>query len=264
MMSHVKFENVSISYPVFSVRGASLKAEFFRRATGGRTRLNSNDVFVVDALREVSFEIRDGDAVGVVGHNGAGKTTLMRAMAGIYSPTSGVVNTSGTISSVIELGAGLEAELTGRENVRRLAYLMQYSRRDFEKVIDSIKEFSELGDYFEMPVRIYSSGMLLRLMFSVATARSPDILILDEMFSTGDDRFQKKAQARMERLIRDAHIFVFSSHSPYLINKFCNRVFVLNQGSLSEISMETFTSSYDEAIFVNPGASQGGVDTSIS
>ena len=235
-MAHLIFDNVTIKYPVYNGAAKSLKKSLLSVGTGGLLSKAPGDVLTVTALDSVSFQLHDGDSVGLIGHNGAGKTTLLRAMAGIYTPMSGSITSAGKISTLIELGAGLDSELSGYENIYRLGLLLGMSNIALEKLMPSIEEFTELGNFLEAPVRTYSSGMLMRLMFAVSTSNQPEILLVDEMFGTGDKNFQEKAKARMEGLISAAKIFVFASHSEDLIKKFCNRIFELNHGSVTEVT----------------------------
>lgn len=194
----------------------------------------TTDIVTITALDNVSLELHDGDTVGLVGHNGAGKTTLLRTMAGIYTPISGKVTREGRVSTIIELGAGLDAELSGYENIFRMGMLLGASRAEMENTVPDIESFTELGDFLSVPVRTYSSGMMMRLMFAVGTAVRPEILLIDEMFGTGDATFQEKAQNRMKELIETAKIFVFASHSSDLIKKYCRRIFTLEHGVVNE------------------------------
>ena len=235
-MAHLIFDNVTIKYPVYNGAAKSLQKALLNVGTGGLLSRVPGEVFTVTALDSVSFELHDGDSVGLIGHNGAGKTTLLRAMAGIYTPTSGSITSAGKISTIIELGAGLDSELTGYENIYRLGSLLGIPKILLEKMMPSIEDFTELGNFLEAPVRTYSSGMLMRLMFAVSTSNQPEILLVDEMFGTGDKNFQEKAKARMESLISAAKIFVFASHSEELINKFCNRIFELKHGAVTEVN----------------------------
>jgi len=234
-MASIKFDGVSLEYPLYGENNRSLKKSLINISTGGVFARNSKDNLVVTALNEVSFELRDGDSVGLIGHNGAGKTTLLRTMAGLYVPTSGSVKISGSVSTIIELGAGLDATLSGYDNIVRLGLLHGISLSDINKSMGEIEEFTELGNFLFSPVSTYSSGMLMRLMFAVSTIKMPDILIVDEMFSTGDSAFQIKAEKRMKNLIKQSKIFIFASHSRDLINQYCDRIFELNHGTLTEL-----------------------------
>jgi len=234
-MAHIRFRNVTVQYPIYNAQSLSLRNQLVRIGTGGRLAKDSSSVVTITALDNVSFDLAEGDTVGLVGHNGAGKTTLLRTMAGIYPPVVGEVQRQGRVSTIIELGAGLDVELSGYENIVRMGMLLGSTRREMEAAIPDIEAFTELGDFLSMPVRTYSSGMVMRLMFAVGTAIRPEILLIDEMFGTGDAAFQAKAQARMLDLISAAKIFVFASHSPELIRKYCRRVFSLEHGTLTEL-----------------------------
>lgn len=236
-MAQLIFDRVTIQYPIYNARNQSLRNHLVRIGTGGHLSAEAGHSVVVTALDNASFVLRDGDAVGLIGHNGAGKTTLLRAMAGIYSPVSGTVTREGRISTIIEIGAGMDAELSGYENIFRMGLLLGSNHAEVERLIPDIEAFTELGDFLRMPVRTYSSGMTMRLMFAVATSVRPEILLIDEMFGTGDAAFQEKATARMQQLIESAKIFVFASHNQQLIQKYCNRLFSLEHGTIKEIAM---------------------------
>lgn len=237
-MAKIIFEDVTLQYPIYNARGMSLRNQIVRLATGGRIEKEAGHITVVTALRNVSFELKDGDAVGLIGHNGAGKSTLLRTLAGIYRPAHGRVTRQGRVATVFEIGAGLEPELSGYENVFNLGMMMGMSYGQVKAIIPDIEEFTELGEFLQLPVRTYSSGMTMRLMFAVATANTPEILLIDEMLSTGDASFQDKSKARIQKLIAAAKIFVFASHDPELIRTYCNRVFRLEHGQLSEVGMD--------------------------
>ncbi len=236
-MASIVFEKVSLQYPVYHSRAMSLRNQLVRLSTGGRIESEAGHVNLVTALKDVSFELRDGDAVGLTGHNGSGKTTLLRAIAGVYAPTTGRISRQGGIATVFELGAGLEPELSGYDNILRMSLLMGMTIPRAKENISDIEMFTELGDFLQLPVRTYSSGMTMRLMFAVATAVEPEILLIDEMFGTGDSQFQEKARARLGRLIDSSNIFVFASHSQELLKTYCNRIFNLEHGNLTEIKL---------------------------
>lgn len=235
-MAEIEFKNVTLRYPIHNAHGMSLRNHLVRIATGGTIESETGKTTVVTALKDVSFSLRDGDAVGLVGHNGAGKSTLLRTIAGIYPAESGVIIRKGKIATVFEIGAGLEPELSGYENIVNLGMMMGLSYKQALALTPDIEEFTELGDFLQLPVRTYSSGMTMRLMFAVATSITPEILLIDEMFSTGDAGFQEKSLARIKKLISSAKIFVFASHNPELINTYCNRLIRLEHGNLIETS----------------------------
>lgn len=238
-MAEISFNNVTIRYPVYGSHGMSLRSHLMRVATGGNIEKDARTT-VVTALKNVSFTLKDGDAVGLIGHNGSGKSTLLRTMAGIYPPSEGSAVLRGKTSTVFEIGAGLDHELSGYDNIIHLGMMMGMSYREAKALTPDIEEFTELGDFLQLPIRTYSSGMTMRLMFAVATAVTPEILLLDEMFSTGDAGFKEKSQARIHKIIDSAKIFVFASHDHSLIKQYCNRILKLEHGTLEEIPHETF------------------------
>lgn len=234
-MSYLKFNDVTVQYPVYNAHAKSLRNQLIRISTGGNIENEAGQIQIVTALKNVSFSLKEGDAVGLVGHNGAGKSTLLRTMAGIYQPISGNVSRKGRVATVLEMGAGMDPELSGYENITRMSILMGMSFKESKKRVDDIEKFTQLGDFLQLPVRTYSAGMATRLMFAVATSTQPDILLVDEIFGTGDAEFQIKARERMESLIRSVGIFVFASHSKELVAQYCNRFFRLEHGLLKEV-----------------------------
>lgn len=235
-MSELTFNNVSIKYPIYNSKAMSLRNQLVRIGTGGRIAGESNQIVTVTALENVSFSLKDGDSVGLIGHNGAGKSTLLRTMAGIYEPSSGEITRSGTVATVFEIGAGMDPELSGYENIIRMGLLMGMTLGEISGITKDVEDFTELGDFLNLPVRTYSSGMTMRLMFAVATSCKPSILLVDEMFGTGDAAFQEKAKKRMQQLISDADIFVFASHDHNLVKSLCKRIFHVEHGKITETS----------------------------
>ena len=231
-MAKIKFENVTLEYLIYNSRSMSLRNQLMHIGTGGKLSKETKDIVTIKALDNISFELQDGDTVGLIGHNGAGKTTLLRAMAGLLHPISGNITREGKIATIIELGAGLDAELSGYENIFRMGMLLGLAKAEIEKLVPEIEEFTELGNFLSAPVRTYSSGMQMRLMFAVATCSKPEILLIDEMFSTGDADFQVKAAERMKNIIQNSKILVFASHDHELIKKFCKKVFKMNHGNM--------------------------------
>jgi len=182
------------------------------------------------ALRDVSFEIHRGQTLGVIGYNGAGKSTLLKVLAGVSPPTRGSVEVQGRIFPMIELNAGVHPELTGRENTYLLAAIMGLSRREIEVKMPEIEEFTELGDWFDRPVRMYSSGMLVRLGFSVAINVDADILLVDEVLAVGDITFQRKCFDKIEQMQNSGNTIVFVSHAIRQVERLCDKVLVLDEG----------------------------------
>lgn len=188
------------------------------------------------ALENISFEIRRGEVYGVVGTNGSGKSTLMKIIAGVLEPTKGSCRAEGTIAPLIELGAGFDAELTARENIFLNGALLGYSKAYIEEHFDEIVDFAELHDFLEMPLKNYSSGMIARIAFSIATVIVPDILIVDEALSVGDRFFREKCEKRIDQLIKDHNVTViFVSHSTSQVERICEKAIWIEKGKLQMI-----------------------------
>ena len=182
------------------------------------------------ALKGVSFQVEKGDALGLIGLNGSGKSTMLKVIAGVLKPTKGLVEVNGSVAPLIELGAGFDADLTARENVFLNGAILGYSRREMEKYYDDIVEFSELGNFVDVPVKNFSSGMVARLAFAIATIGTPDILIVDEALSVGDFRFQQKCEQRIQRMIDQGSTILFVSHSIGQVESLCNKIVWLDHG----------------------------------
>lgn len=180
------------------------------------------------ALSDISFEIMPGECVGIIGPNGSGKSTILKLIAGVMSPSSGTVNVHGKISPLIELGAGMHPELTGRENIYLNGAILGLKRQQIEKNLQSIIDFSEIAEFIDQPVKHYSSGMYMRLAFSVAIHVNPEILIVDEILAVGDTDFQTKCFAKMEEFKKRGVTIIFVSHALAQIKSFCTRAIYLN------------------------------------
>jgi ABC-type polysaccharide/polyol phosphate transport system ATPase subunit len=231
-MASITLSNASVEIPVFAVGNYSLKTTLLRKAVGGKfAHAGSN--LMIDALNDVSLELRNGDRIGLVGQNGAGKTTLLRVLAGVYPPTSGAVQIIGRVSPMFDISLGMSPDSTGIENIKVCGALWGLSRAEIAAGIDDIVEFTELGDYLKIPVRTYSAGMLLRLSFAIATLRQPEILLLDEIIGVGDASFMARAKARLDKIVSRAQILVVSSHSDKIIRDLCDKVIWLDKGSLA-------------------------------
>lgn len=231
-MAQIKFEDVSIEIPIFNATGRSLTSKILEVATGGKLDADPNGRVMVRALSNISFELNDGDRVGLVGHNGAGKSTMLRALSGVYAPTKGKAMISGEIGSLIDISLGINPEATGRENVYVRGQLLGLTKKEIAERYEEIVDFAELGDFMEMPVRTYSSGMHLRLAFAVSTVVRPEILLMDEWLSVGDENFKHKAEARLSEMVDATKILAIASHSRELIEKVCNRVIWLEHGQV--------------------------------
>ncbi len=194
------------------------------------------------ALDNISFEVKKGEMVGVIGKNGAGKSTLMKIIAGITFPTMGEVDAVGQIGSLINLSAGFNPDFTGRQNIYYKGAMMGFSDEFIDGIMDDIIDFVELGSYFDLPIRMYSSGMSARLGFALAVFTSPDILIVDEVFAVGDKQFQEKSRAKTTELFNAGKSVLFSSHSDNLIKKFCQRVLYIKDAKIA------FSGDVDEGL----------------
>lgn len=235
MMVSVKAVQLGVQFPIYNAPTRSLKKTLLRTATGGRIGADQGGRVCVRALDQVSFDVGEGDRVGLVGQNGSGKTTLLRVIAGVYEPTEGHIAINGRIASLLDISMGLEPEATGYENIVLRGLMMGIKPKEIRKKVDDIAEFSELGDYLGMPLRTYSSGMVMRLAFSVSTNIEPEILIMDEWLSVGDANFVDKAENRLQALLKKTPILIIASHSPELIKKLCNKVMRLANGRLLAI-----------------------------
>jgi len=230
-MAEISLKNVTADFPIYGSQ-VSLRNVIFGRVVGGVLRRPSDtgNRVVVRALDNVSLTINHGDQLGLIGHNGAGKSTLLRVLAGIYEPSLGSVTVDGHVSPLFNVSAGLDIDDSGYENIVTCALLLGMSRDEIERKLPEIAEFSELSDYLALPARTYSTGMLVRLGFAIATAIEPEILLLDEWLGAGDARFATRAAKRVEAMIARSSIMVLASHSDELIRQMCNRVILLDHG----------------------------------
>lgn len=229
-MPSIKLDDVYIEFPMLGLEHRSLKKALVSTATGGRIVSNARQAPVVQALSGVTLQLDAGQRVGLIGRNGAGKTTLLRTLAGVYEPVRGRVTTSGKIVSMLD--AGLQPEMTGLENIELRGLLLGLDFNGIRRMTAEVEEFSELGEFLRMPVRVYSTGMTMRLSFAIATIGQPEILLMDEWILAGDASFMLKAKARMQRFVSEARLMVLASHSEALIRQNCNRVIFLKHGAV--------------------------------
>lgn len=240
-MRLVELKDVGLLFRVRRHGRVSLKEYLLQ----GFFRPSKKSCFEVQALEHIDLTIEEGDRLGVIGHNGAGKSTLLKLLAGIYPPTSGKRKVSGHVSSLFDLALGFEGDASGWENIFYRGYLQGESPKSIRAKMQPIAEFSELGDFLNMPVRYYSAGMLVRLAFSIATAIEPEILIIDEVLGAGDLNFQHKARERMLNLMSSARAVVVVSHDLASLSMLCDRVLWLDHGRIHMIGpMDTVIAAY--------------------
>ena len=222
-------ENVTMSYRMLEEKVSSIK-EYFIKFTKKKIKYRN-----FTALKNINFSIANGEVIGIIGYNGAGKSTLLKIISGVLKATSGKITINGKIAPLIELGAGFDIELTGRENIYLNGSLLGFSRKELNSKINEIIEFSELKEFIDVPLKNYSSGMYARLGFSIATLYEPEILIIDEILSVGDFNFQKKSFDKIKSMIDSGTTVIIVSHDMNQIQDLCSRVIWLEKGELKKI-----------------------------
>jgi ABC-type polysaccharide/polyol phosphate transport system ATPase subunit len=233
-MSKIIIKNLSLEIPLIGQSRLFQKKidQNFTKQNIGSSKVIKNNVVYSKILDDVSFECGDGDNIALLGHNGSGKTTLLKVIAGIYHPSSGSVYTEGSISSLLDVNSVLKHDCTGYENIK-LFWLHYNKSVDLESLTSNVEEFSDLGDFLNMPVKIYSSGMAARLLFSLTTFIKPDILLTDEGIGAGDEAFKDKAKKLMDEYMNSAKIKFFASHQLDFIRKNCQKLFLIKKGKLT-------------------------------
>jgi ABC-2 type transport system ATP-binding protein/lipopolysaccharide transport system ATP-binding protein len=231
-MASITLEKVSVSFPVYSSATRSIKNRLIQSATGGQIRSESGSdrISVVQALQDINLQLESGDRIGLVGHNGAGKTTLLRVLGGIYEPNEGQVLVRGSTVPLFDISLGMDPESTGYENIVLRGLYLGLSRSQMRGRLDEIADFTELGDFLNLPISTYSAGMRMRLAFAVSTSVAPDILLIDEGIGAGDAAFLQKASERLKLFTEQVSIIVLSSHSEDLIKRMCNKAVLMEHG----------------------------------
>ncbi|HRJ55185.1 MAG TPA: ABC transporter ATP-binding protein [Anaerolineales bacterium] len=229
MSVYIKLDRVSVKFRIYHNPSPSLKDTAVNWVTGNKKLNDYRDFF---ALHEITLNINPGDRVGFVGLNGAGKSTLLKTISGIYKPHQGKISVVGRITPLMELGAGFDLEQTGRKNIFLNGALLGFSPAEMAEKEAKIAEFSELGDFLDLPVKYYSSGMYGRLAFSIATMTQPEILMIDEVFATGDGHFVEKSTQRIQQMVEKSSILIVVSHDSNQILRLCNRVILLDHGNI--------------------------------
>lgn len=231
MAVSIETRDAAVDFPIFDAKSRSLKKAFLGRA-GGAIGRNDSDVVVVEALRHITMSLKEGDRVGLVGHNGAGKSTLLRLLSGIYEPTRGYAQVNGRVAPVFDLGVGMDPEISGYENIIIRGLFLGQTRKQMLAKMDEIAEFTELGDYLDMPLRTYSTGMRVRVAMGVVTSIDPEILLLDEGIGAVDADFMKKARNRLQALVERSGILVFASHSNEFLAQLCTSAMWIDHGEI--------------------------------
>jgi len=233
MASSIVLSDVVVDFPIYQGSARSLKKTLLRTGSGGHISRDAGNRVVVRAIDHVDLRIDHGERIGLIGSNGAGKTTLLRVLAGVYEPVRGVVDVNGAVSALFDIGFGLNPESTGYENIMLRGLYMGLTPKEIASRVDDIAEFTELGDYLSMPIRTYSSGMVLRLAFGVVTSGTPDILLMDEWLLTGDSRFLEKARARLEGFVGRSSILVLASHAEQILRQWCSKLVLVDAGRIT-------------------------------
>ncbi|KRQ20301.1 ABC transporter ATP-binding protein [Mycobacteroides chelonae] len=220
-----------MEFPIFDAKSRSLKKAFLGKA-GGAIGRNESNVVVIEALRDITLSLKEGDRIGLVGHNGAGKSTLLRLLSGIYEPTRGSSSIQGRVAPVFDLGVGMDPEISGYENIIIRGMFLGQTRKQMQDKVDEIADFTELGEYLSMPLRTYSTGMRVRLAMGVVTSIDPEILLLDEGIGAVDAEFMKKARVRLQQLVERSGMLVFASHSNEFLARLCNTAMWIDHGTI--------------------------------
>lgn len=242
-MAHIKARDLVVEFPIYQGTQRSMRKTFLKAATGGKLAGTDSRV-TVRAIDGATFTIEHGERIGLLGHNGSGKTTLLRALSGVYEPASGYLDMVGSVTSLLDIAQGFDFDSNGIENITLRAITMGIAPKTIRPYIDEICDFSGLGDYLKLPVRTYSSGMMMRLAFAISTTVSSDILLMDEWLSVGDDDFREKAAERLNHLINRAAIVVIASHDKGLLARTCTRILHVEHGKI--IREETVNQPIDE------------------
>ena len=230
-MANISIVNASLRYSLKSTQTTSLRSSLMKQLAGGFIDRKNNKTYV-KALDNVSLNVEDKEIIGLLGHNGAGKTTLLRIVAGILYPTEGTVTTNAKVQTLFSLGQGMHPELTGRENINRIAVFSGFDEMITNQQVEEIIDFAELGEFIDQPVKYYSLGMIARLAFAVVTSNKPEIFLIDEILAVGDASFQTNARSRLQRMMEHANICVIASHSQDVLEQLCTRILRLEKGSI--------------------------------
>ena len=229
-MTNIILKNVYLNYPVFSGDSRSFKKNVLNKIKSEKFKKNKSDILHIQALKNINLEINEGDRIGIYGNNGSGKSSLLKVISGIYYPSNGSINVEGRINSLISLNAGFNENLTGKENSIFKLKLLGLKKDEINDKLNEIKNFSGLNEFFFLPIKTYSSGMLLRLSFSLSIMYPHDILIMDEWLSVGDDKFQQQAMSKINEIVQKSKILIIASQSKNVLERLCNKILTLSDG----------------------------------
>jgi len=246
-MAFLRLRGLWVEFPIYQGGSRSLKKSLLAKAHGNLAR-DARDRVNIVALSDINLDVQHGDRLAVLGANGAGKSTLLKVLAGIYAPTRGRVDSSGRVSALLTASVGLDPDATGRENIVLQGMYMDVHPSEMRARVDEIAAFTELGYHLDLPVRTYSSGMMIRLCFAVATSVRPDILLMDEWLAAGDARFLGKARKRMEDFVSASSILVLASHSIPILQEWCDRAILLDKGRIVAMGdVKEIAAAYQQA-----------------
>jgi len=231
-VAFLRLRDLWVEFPIYQGSSRSLKKSLLAKTTQGNLARDARDRVTIVALSDINLDIEHGDRLAVLGANGAGKSTLLKVLAGIYEPARGRLYAAGRVSALLTASVGLDPDATGRENIVLLGMYMDVHPREMRARLEEIAAFTELGYHLDLPVRTYSSGMMIRLCFAVATSVRPDILLMDEWLAAGDAGFLSKARKRMEDFVSGSSILVLASHSIPILQEWCNRAILLDHGKI--------------------------------
>lgn len=240
--AEIRLEDISVTFPLVRYQARQRWAKEEKGQTGGRIVRTERKVMRICALENINLVVSPGDRLGILGHNGAGKSTLLRVIIGVYPPSTGHVRVQGQIASMIDIHTGFDNVSSGLDNIRLRAMFMKVPKETVEAKLDEVAQFSGLGDYLNLPLATYSSGMRARLAFAIATGFEPRIVVMDEWLSAGDRAFRDKAEERMSAFVDQADMVVIASHSDQLLKRVCNRAIILDEGRI------VFDGGVEEAI----------------
>ncbi|WP_394167742.1 ABC transporter ATP-binding protein [Photobacterium piscicola] len=230
MHPYIEITNAFVEFPIFDAKSRSLKSQVTNFARGAINQ--ESNVVIVQSINNLTLTLKEGDKLGLIGNNGAGKSTLLKLLAGIYNPTKGSIIRNGKIVPLLDIALGMDDDSTGYQNIKLRGLLLGMTQKEINEKIQDIADFTELGNYLNLPIRTYSMGMRVRLAFAISTSVDPDILLLDEVIGTGDAAFLLKAQQRFEALKDRAKIVVLSSHDNSVILNSCNKVLWMEGGEM--------------------------------